>query len=193
MGYFDRIAQTQIRENPNGEGWVYFPLGLFGPAKARIVINERRKRVLLAYRKYSFVVLAILGILYGIYFSNHGFEFEQIVELIIFVLLIVMVEYALIRKLTKTDIALTQHERMLILTRGKSEISQYIQICLFSIIIMIGIFSPLISEKPSSEVYEFVLLATLLGVSGVGLCLYNLKYIKSNKSLNDDAPSRRAR
>jgi len=38
MGYFDSMAEAAFKENPDGEGWLYYPNGIL--SKGCIVVDE---------------------------------------------------------------------------------------------------------------------------------------------------------
>jgi len=178
MGYFDSLAESAFKKNPDGEGWLYYPNGML--SKGRVVLDEEYKEKLFKFQKRIFMFLLPLGILYGFGLGVDDFELSSLVPPVVILILVYFRQYILIRNLPKSDVKLKYKEATGKAAQGLPNWYFYSMYVLSASLIIMALFSPQIFNKPYSEVTDLMLMFLGMGVVGLLLALFLHKIKKSN-------------
>lgn len=179
MGYFDSIAESAFKDNPEGEGWLYYPNGIF--SKGHIVTDETYKNKLFKFHKRVYMILIPLGFIYGLGLDFDNFSIYDLVPVGIILAFVYLRQYFLTRNLPRCNIKLKYKEATGVAARGLSKYYFYSLYIASFCVIGISLSTPLIFDKPYSETLELTLMLLGLGVFGLVMGVYLHKLKKSNK------------
>ena len=180
MGYFSNIAESAFKENPNGEGWLYYPNGVL--SKGHLVVDPAYKDKLFKFQKRMYMFILPLGVLYGLALDLSNIALSDFYLLIILLIPIYLRQHFLVRKLPKSNVKLKAKEAITTATKGFS--SYYFYFMYFSsvFLIAIGLSSPLLFNKPYSEVMDLTIMMAGSGLFFLAISLSLHKLKKSNKA-----------
>ena len=181
MGYFEHLANAAFKDNPEGNGWLYYPNGML--SKGRVVTDKQYKDKLFKFQKHMYMFLMPSGVIYGLFLSRTEFYFYNLIPIVIILTPIYIRQYLLIRDLSKCNIKLKYNEATSEAVKGLPTWSIYVLYISASMLIAIGFCSPWFFNKPLSEVIELALMLIGFGIAGILLGLFVHKYKKSNKSV----------
>jgi len=167
VGYFDSLADSAFKKNPQGEGWLYYPDGIL--SKGRIVVDKDYKEKLFRFQKRMYMYLFPLGIFYGLGLGVDIFNIYHIVPVIGLLSLVYIRQYYLIKDLPKSDVKLKYKEATAIALKGLPKFYFYLLYILSGCMIVMGLCAPVIFNKPYSELINIILI--LFGTGVVGLIL----------------------
>ena len=182
MGYFSNIAESAFKENPDGEGWLYYPNGVLG--KGYLVIDPVYKEKLFNFQKRMYMFIIPFGILYGLSIDTSNIEVSDFYLLAIIFIPIYLRQYFLVKKLPKSNVKLKASE---IMSRYKGFLFSrsyfYLMYFISAILISLGLSTPLLFNKPYSEVMDLTLIQVGCGLFFLVVTLILHKLKKSNKPL----------
>jgi len=174
MGYFSSIAQSAFKENPNGDGWLYYPNGVL--SKGRLVTDPEYKDKLFKFQKRMYMYILPLSVVYGLSLDLSNIALSDFYLLAVLLMPVYLRQYFLIRKLQKSNVKLKAKEAI---TASKgflfSKYYFYLMYSCSAFLIAMGLSTPLLFDKPYSEVMD---LTIMLAGSGLFFLVVSLK---SNK------------
>lgn len=179
MGYFNSIAESAFKENPNGEGWLYYPNGIL--SKGHLVIDPEYKEKLFKFQKRMFMFILPLGFIYGLALDFTNLALSDFYLLVILLIPVYLRQYFLIKKLPKSNVKLKAKEAIATASKGFSNYYFYFMYFSSVFLIVIGVSAPLLFNKPYSEVMD---LTIMLAGSGLFFLIFSLILHKLKKSNN---------
>lgn len=174
MGYFEAIGESAFKENPDGEGWIYYPNGIF--STGRLVTSEDKRKKLAKFHRRSTSTLMFLGALYGFQLDFSDFTMFDAIFPIALLLSFFTWQYLLVSKLPKSDIKLKYKEASKTAFKGLPQWYSTFMFIVSGLCILLGTIIPLTLDKSFSETYELSLIAVGTGLVGVIAALLVRKY-----------------
>ncbi len=165
MGYFNGIAESAFKENPDGEGWLYYPNGIL--SKGHIVTDPSYKEKLFKFQKRMYMFLIPFSILYGLSLDLENLELASLYPLVIIMMPVYLRQYFLVRKLPKSEVKLKFKEGIETASKKLPKSYFYFLYISAAVLIALGLSTPLLFDKPYSEVKDLVLM-----LSGMGLFFF---------------------
>ncbi len=178
MGYFSSIAESAFKENPNGEGWLYYPNGIL--SKGRLVIDPEYKDKLFKFQKRMYMFILPLGILYGLALDLSNLALSDFYLLGILLSPVYLRQYFLVKKLPKSNIKLKAKEAFSTASKGFSNYYFYFMYFSSIFLIAMGLSTPLLFNKTYSEVMDLTIMLTGSGLFFLVMSLILHKLKKSN-------------
>jgi hypothetical protein len=179
MGYFSSIAESAFKENPNGEGWLYYPNGVIG--KGYLVTDLPYKDKLFKFQKRVYMFILPLGFLYGLALDFSNIALSDFYLLIILLTPVYIRQYLLVKKLPRSNVKLKAKEAIATASRGFSSYYFYFMYFSSAFLISIGLSAPLLFNKPYSEVMDLTIMLAGSGLFFLAVTLILHKLKKSNK------------
>ncbi len=179
MGYFSNIAEAAFKDNPDGQGWLYYPNGIF--SKGHIVTDAAYKNKLFKFQKRVYMFLIPLGFIYGLGLDLDNIDIYDFVPIAIILAFIYLRQFYLTRNLPRCNIKLKYNEATGVAARGLPTYYFYALYISSFCVIAISLSTPLLFNKPYSETLDLTLILLGLGVFGLIFGLYLHKLKKSNK------------
>lgn len=177
MKYFESLAESAFKENPDGEGWLYYPNGIL--SKGRIVTNKLYKEKLFKFQKRMYMFLLPLGILYGLSIDTKNFDVYSLLLPLFIITIIFLKQYWLTKDLPISRVKLKYREATTKAAKGLPKWYFYLLFISSILVIAFGLFSPLIFNKPYSETIFLTSAFLGMGIIGITLGLFILRYKKN--------------
>jgi hypothetical protein len=177
MGYFDSLAESSFKENPEGEGWLYYPNGIL--SKGRIVKNTLYKEKLFKFQKRMYMVFLPSGVLYGLSIDTASFNLYSLLFPLFIIAVTFLRQYWLTKDLPISKIKLKYKEATTKAVKGLPSWYLYLLFISSVLVIIFGLFSPLIFNKPYSETVFLTTSFLGMGITGMVLGFLVLKYKKN--------------
>lgn len=179
MGYFNSMAASAFKNNPDGEGWLYYPNGSF--SKGRLVTDSLYKEKLFKFQQRIYMFLLPVGLLYGLSLDLDNLNLSSLYPIIIVLAPIYLRQYFLIKNLPKSNIKLKPKEAITTAANGLPKYYFYLFHFSSTGLIIIGLSTPFLFNKTYSEVSDLTLMLTGTGLFflATGIILQRLKKSKS--------------
>lgn len=181
MGYFSNIAEAAFKDNPEGDGWLYYPSGIF--RKGYLVTDINYKEKLFKHQKRVYIFLISFGFLYGISLDIDNLSLSNLIPIIIVLMPIYIRQYFLIRKLPKSNIKLKYKEASQKVSKGFSIYYVYFLYFSSAWLTVTALVTPILFDKPFSEVKGLAYMLFGFAFLSLILALHLHKLKKSNKRL----------
>jgi len=175
-GYFNNLANSAFKDNPNGEGWLYYPNGIL--SKGRIVLDIKYKEKLFNFQKYIYMLGIPLGVIYGLSIDFDRITIYTLFPPLVFIVVFYSIQYLLIKNLEVSNVKLKYKEATSKAMQGLPSWYCYLLYSSSLLIIIIGLSIPLIFNKTYSEVLNLILLTVGMGVVGMVVGRLVQKYQK---------------
>jgi len=178
MGYFSSIAESAFKENPDGEGWLYYPNGIF--SKGHLVVEPTYKDKLLKFQKRMYMFIFPMSFLYGLALDYSNLALSDFYLLAILLVPIYLRQHFLVKNLPKSNVKLKAKEAVTAASKGFTSYYFYFMYFSSAFLIATGLSTPLLFNKPYSEVMDLTIMLAGSGLFflAVSLILHKLK--KSN-------------
>ena len=164
----DRMTESVFKKNPDGEGWLYFPNGIF--SKGRVIKNIKTKEKIFNFRKNMDMYGKILGLLIFII----SVKLDNLFIIAVYLLGLFLVEYFVIKELPVSNHKLKLSEVMSVIAKDLPSWFYKILYALSGILLALSISLPFIFK----ELHSVLLLVSLFGfgISVIGFIIgANLK------------------
>lgn len=116
MGYFNSIADAAFKENPEGEGWLYYPNGII--SKGRIVPDVETRIKLHNFQKRLYMFGISLGVLYGLFIDIKNLDIYSFVIPSISIALVLWRQHFLVKDLSVSAVKLGYKESVSTAIKG---------------------------------------------------------------------------
>ena len=179
MGYFSSIAESAFKENPNGDGWLYYPNGVL--SKGRLVTDPEYKNKLFKFQKRMYMYILPLSVLYGLSLDLSNIALSDFYLLAILLTPVYLRQYFLVKKLPKSNTKLKAKEAITTASKGLSSYYFYFMYFASVFLIAMGLSTPLLFNKPYSEVMDLTIMLAGSGLFFLAVSLIPHKLKKSNE------------
>ena len=160
MKYFNSIAESAFKNNPNGEGWLFYTNGIL--SKGRVVTDIDTKEKLFKFQKkiyiYGLSSFCLLGLICDFSKMSHFF----ILALLFLGLL--LLQYLKIRNLPISNHKLKFKEAAAVGLQGLPNWYHKLLYIFSATSIVLGLSLPIIFSKPYSEVMPLTLISLGIGI-----------------------------
>ena len=162
MKYFDAIAESAFKQNPDGEGWLYYPNGAFG--KGRIVNDIETKKKLFKFHKNLYMFGLPIGALLGFSFVGDFTEVSNRFILGVFLLGIFLLQYLKVKNLAISNHKLKFKEAASVGLQGLPKWYHKLLYTFSGLAIVLGMSMPIIFNKSYNEIMPIILISLGIGV-----------------------------
>jgi hypothetical protein len=172
MGYFSALADGAFKENPDGEGWLYYPNGII--SKGRLVASEETKKKLHNFQKRMYMFGLPFGAIYGLSLDLDNVNYYSFLVPAVILLLVIIRQQFLIKNLPVSTIKLGYKESVSAGLKGLPVWYIYLLYVLSFSVFICGIYFYL--EKSDSYV-GLIFIGTSVVSAALGVLTQKMKKI----------------
>ena len=159
----DRMTESVFKKNPDGEGWLYFPNGIF--SKGRVIKNIETKEKIFNFRKNMDKYGKILGLIIFII----SVKLDNLFLIAVYLLGLFVLEYFVIKELPVSNHKLKLTEVMSVIAEGLPSWFYKFIYALSGILLALSISLPFMFK----ELFSVLILISLFGfgISVIGFII----------------------
>jgi len=175
-GYFNALADASFKNNPEGEGWLYYPNGIL--SKGRVVKDEATKGKLFKFQKSMFMLLLPLGFFYGLIFVLTDMGGPALILPVIVLAVAYLWLHMQIKDLPKSKVKLKYKESTAKAMRGLPDWYSRFLFIISALVIILAVIMMILSNETFEKVSELTIALTGMGLFGIVLAVLVQKFRK---------------